>query len=420
MSLDKPSAYLRSTVVRSAPVRVDMDARVINGYAVVTSGEALGHELWLDQEFIESVAEAGNASEHGIKSRFTHPDLSGDGLGKALGRTRDFVVDGNRVLANLHMLKAASKSPSGDLAGYVLDLAAEDPEAFGASIVFGRDIDAERVFISAHRIEVDDDSSIYSGTESKTRFQSPDPRNTSNLRHARLSTLRASDVVDEPAANPGGFFHAGQEIAAKAEAALSYCLGLSEEAPAEVAFGIHPDRAREFVARFMNQRGLELTGPKDTNQEAAMADNGPVLATVAELSKSYPNDPEFVVEQLNAEATVEQAEAAHAARTAAKAVDELAAANAKIEQLEAAAATPPAPKVDDVEAVANFDDGGSEPATGDFMQQARAYKREEGCSMTEAITTVSRKDPALHREWVESQHAHKPTSPGKPGAEVTK
>jgi len=46
---------------------------VINGFSVVTKGEALGHGLFLDDDFIDSVVKEGNKGGKGLKVRFTHP-----------------------------------------------------------------------------------------------------------------------------------------------------------------------------------------------------------------------------------------------------------------------------------------------------------------------------------------------------------
>ena len=127
---------------------VDREARVIRGYSVVTRGEAKGHEAWIDETFLDQVVAVGNAIDTGLKSRFTHPGLCSDGLGKFLGRTRNFRRVDGRVVGDLHFAQAGSKSPDGDLAGYVMDLADEDPDAFGASIVFYHDMGAEQEFKS--------------------------------------------------------------------------------------------------------------------------------------------------------------------------------------------------------------------------------------------------------------------------------
>ena len=115
---------------------------------------------------------APTTAKVGIKSRFTHPNESGDGLGHYLGRLRNFRRDGDQVRADLHFGAAAYKSPEGNLAEYVMDLAEEDPDAFGMSIVVPRD---------------------YFYHEEEDRL------------YMRPTKLYAADVVDDPAANEGLF-----------------------------------------------------------------------------------------------------------------------------------------------------------------------------------------------------------------------
>ena len=79
----------------------DSKAGLIVAASVTTRGEAIGHGMWLDNEFLGSVAEAINSQgDQGIKSRFTHPSMSGDGLGRFLGRIKDGRVSGDQVLAD--------------------------------------------------------------------------------------------------------------------------------------------------------------------------------------------------------------------------------------------------------------------------------------------------------------------------------
>jgi hypothetical protein len=251
---------LRVGVTRStAEARVDREgAGAIRGYAVITRGEALGHGMWIDREMLAQVAAAGNAKRGGVKSRYTHPGASSDGLGTLLGQTTNFRLDGNRVVGDLKFVESAHKTPDGDLASYVMDLAEETPEMFGASIVFARDRKAEEEFAVANGAKRKEDR--WGPYLDFKEFKSPDPDNRNNLPHARLAVLRASDVVDEPAANPGGMFAAlaGNELPEAAEAALDYALGLSEAAPAEAVFGVHPERMRLFVGGYMERRALQV------------------------------------------------------------------------------------------------------------------------------------------------------------------
>ncbi len=142
------------------------------------------------------------------------------------------------------------------------------------SIVFDRDYAAETQFAIEHgaRIETDADGYSYLNVSS---FVSPDPENKGNLPHFRLASLRAIDVVDEPAANPDGMFHSNH-IAKDAEEALSFALGLTENKPeCEELLGVNLYRASEFVTRFLSNKGLSIVTvekPQDiktTNDNAA-------------------------------------------------------------------------------------------------------------------------------------------------------
>lgn len=240
----------------------DNGAGLLRGAAVITTGvEALGHRMWVDQEFGEQVARAiFAAGKQGLKARFTHPGLSADGLGSYLGRFKrpagarswKALVDGETIRADLHFAESAHNSPDGDLAGYVMDLAEEDPGAFGTSIVFRHDYGAEE----KHRSNNKDEGG---------NFRSPDPKNVNHYEHARLSELRAIDAVDSPAANPDGLFHR-QATAHDAEQLIGYVLGVEDDVPTDGAFSefVSPQRVAGFVSKFLERRGLELVPKQNT------------------------------------------------------------------------------------------------------------------------------------------------------------
>lgn len=262
---------------------------IIRGASIVTRGEAAGHGMWLDGGFLQSVADNVNRFNKGVKSRFAHPSLSGDGLGTFLGRTMDATVQGDQVLADIHFADAGHETPDGDLASYVMDLAETDPEAFGVSIVFSHDIGAEDRFTAKHK---DEDGN----------FESPDPDNAQNLRHARLAALHASDVVDEPAANPGGLFHREQEFAAEAEALAAFALGLTSDRPATVALGLDADRVAGFARRFLANHQLEVH-----KMDEPKAPNSPDATTEPKQDKPQPGDPaQPAAEPPAAESTAQQ------------------------------------------------------------------------------------------------------------------
>ena len=236
------SATMFRSVSRGFNGRIDRDggkngAGLLTGVAVVTRGEALGHDLWLDKRFLTETRVAINQSK-GIKARFTHPTISGDGLGKYLGRFRNARIDSDRVVADLHLSETSRNTPDGDLGGYVMDLAGEDAEAFGTSIVFARDMKAEESFNS--RRDADED-------------------NVDNLRHARMGELFAVDAVDEPAANPGGFFHRGApDLLEAADDVFEFVLGMRDMDKDADFLGISASRIRAWFARFCESRGVYM------------------------------------------------------------------------------------------------------------------------------------------------------------------
>lgn len=376
-------------------VGVDREKRIIRGYAVITRGEALGHGMWIDSDMLDQVVREGNAAPKGIKSRFTHPGLCSDGLGKYLGRARNFRRDDDVVRADLHFSDVTAKAPEYDKdpAEYIMDLAEKDPQAFATSIVYYPDRGAE----SRHQAD---------HTDEDGDFISPDEDNTRDLPHARLASLVASDLVDEPAANPGGFFSQSEETAVVAEQFLSWILGESDVAPGPEAMGGgDPNRIREFVYGFLDRHGLEV-GPKRTPavQEAPVADpkstppagdprqvaREEFAANLKALRESFPQDEAFAVQCAADGLTVEQAKAKYCAvletRLAAvtaqlaeseKAVAALKAENAGIKQ-QLLAGAPPVPAGREV----------APPNPAVQVEQARQYAREHKCSLADAFRAL--------------------------------
>ena len=293
MTKAKPELPVRDGLARlnrtGSPDQPEIDrgggngAGLITGVSLATVGEARGHRLWLDQETLSQIVAMGS-KETGLKCRFTHPGMSSDGLGRHLGRLRDLRIEGEKVLGDLHFAQSAHETPDGDLADYVMTLTEEDPAAAGLSIVFYHDWEAEDEFYEANQEEYEyQDSS--GKTHKGTRFKSPDPRNENNYHHVRIRDLRAADVVDEPAANPGGMFDA-VSLPRDVDQLLSYATGISAQKPQASAFGVDGDRASQFLARWLDQHGLTL-GPK----EKAMADE-----PAKETTPAQPTREEFTAE----------------------------------------------------------------------------------------------------------------------------
>lgn len=181
----------RLQTVYAPPGAVDKENHILRGVSAIQAVEALGHKFLIDGKALQQVADLGNGRPNGIKSRFTHPGLSSSGLGKLLGRAKSFRKAGDKTLADLHLSPVAAKSPNGDLRTYVEELAENEPDMFGMSIVF----EGYKVWV------------LDSGEEVGVRDSPERPSNaTTKLPVMRVTNLRAVDAVDEPAANRDGMF----------------------------------------------------------------------------------------------------------------------------------------------------------------------------------------------------------------------
>jgi hypothetical protein len=178
---------LHSPRLASKAIEVDREAGILYGVSVIERGPAIGHGWDVDDVLLDQVIEHGNLAPRGVKTRYTHPDECHDGLGQETGRTRNFRrnASGERVLADLHLLQAAAKSPQGDLRTWVLDMAEEDPGQIGISIAFKGDL-TQRLDPNGEPIR--------------------DDRNVPAPPVMRLKVLKAADIVDTPAANRQGLF----------------------------------------------------------------------------------------------------------------------------------------------------------------------------------------------------------------------
>lgn len=244
---------LRATPARGAMAYVDHDNRILLGVSVAQAVEALGHNMVLDETTIDQIVELGNGSKSGIKSRFTHPGLSSDGTGKFLGRFRNFCRGFSAsgvpsVRADLYLSEIASKSPNGDLAGYVMGLADEDPEAFGTSAVLWID----KVWVKQDGTEIP----VYEQDDDGEWHHNKKPEDSKyDYPVARAVDLAAVDVVDEPAANRDGMFSAATAFSGTPS---EWSAAIFQQIDDALTFyGISPARAYEMAMKYFEARGVE-------------------------------------------------------------------------------------------------------------------------------------------------------------------
>jgi hypothetical protein len=224
----------RVSAVRGLPEesRVNREARTITGAKAMQFGplnEGDARPWKVDLTTLQQMEQYVNQPNRGAKMRFAHPNMSSDGMGRHLGRATNARIVTSKdeppfLAVDATLGQYATKSPKGDLAGYVLDMAEEDPEIFG---------------LSAHPI-VDH--------EAMSKIE-PDKDGLTPL---RIKGLRAIDFVDDPAATRGGMFSLDSDSLADLPARATDLLDtFFAESPAEVI------RARfgSFLDQYLRTRG---------------------------------------------------------------------------------------------------------------------------------------------------------------------
>ena len=143
---------------KGKPIGVDREggeAGIIHGYIMAQEGpfksEGRGE---FDKDALKQIVKLTKAAPNGLKSRFAHPSLSDDGIGRLLGRVRNPRLDvistresdGEQktdeisvVRGDLYLNPTSHETPSGNLGKYVMDLAESDPDALSSSLVISAD-----------------------------------------------------------------------------------------------------------------------------------------------------------------------------------------------------------------------------------------------------------------------------------------
>jgi len=233
-----------STAEVGRPVGADREAKVIRGMVVAQEGDfkTPGRGSF-DIRGLQRIVDLGNKTRGGLKSRFTHPDMSGDGLGSFLGRCSDFglsrtLAEGDdgpapvrAVRCDLQLSASAFGSPKGNLGQYILDLVAEDPDALSSSLAL--QTDKEDRFDPNGRPLVDDDGDELPPLWLPTR-------------------LHACDIVDTGDA-VDGLLGAGVDVDNLPLAALWKADALLDTVFAGQPFAVVEARLRAWLDRYLER-----------------------------------------------------------------------------------------------------------------------------------------------------------------------
>jgi hypothetical protein len=141
---------------------IDRENGVIRGVSVITAGDAKGHGMLIDKTTLEQVVSCASEYTSGVRVNIGHQT----GLRESAGYLREFRIEGDRVRADLHILKSETERDR------IFEMAETIPETFGLSIAFS----------GIHELD------------------------KSGILLARCQEIYSADLVPEPAANPNGLF----------------------------------------------------------------------------------------------------------------------------------------------------------------------------------------------------------------------
>jgi hypothetical protein len=141
--------------------KVNREGGIIEGVSVITVGVAKGHGMLVDGTTLEQVKACAEQFSDGVQVKVNH----GTGFDAIVGVLRNFRIDGQKLIADLHLLRNHEKRE------HVLDVAEEMPGSVGLSISF-----------------------------------SGETETINGKDYARCDELYSVDFVSRPAANPSGLF----------------------------------------------------------------------------------------------------------------------------------------------------------------------------------------------------------------------
>jgi len=115
---------------------INEGAGILQKVVVAQTGKVKSYNEEIDAVTLSQIVALGNAKPKGIKARFGHPNMCTSAFGTYIGRFKNFMIDDDKVTADLHLDPVCRNAPSGNLYDYILTMAAKNPDMFGASMAF--------------------------------------------------------------------------------------------------------------------------------------------------------------------------------------------------------------------------------------------------------------------------------------------
>lgn len=156
LSSERHTIRLSAQTITNPSFQVDKENGCINGVSICSLGPAIGHGFSIDGDFLSDVATIINSKSKGVKVHLGHPDTAiEDGSYSLVGKIGNARVEDNRTVGNVKLRNYADSSPKGKLKQYLLDIASEDPDAIGLSIVFEYEVNEEGKMKATDIVSVD-------------------------------------------------------------------------------------------------------------------------------------------------------------------------------------------------------------------------------------------------------------------------
>ena len=138
------------------------------------------NDTYFSQEYLNDFASGANEQTQGVKSRFGHPNMCSSSIGTFIGRYKNFSIEGEKVVADLHLDDATKEMKVNNgifMFDYLMHMAEKNPDMFGNSIhIPPPKYEQDPIVIDKKKYR----SHVYNG-------------------------VFASDIVDSPAATSGLF-----------------------------------------------------------------------------------------------------------------------------------------------------------------------------------------------------------------------
>jgi hypothetical protein len=278
------SIRLKSIKKLGNEIVVDRENGLIKNISIITQGEALGHGFEIDGTMLSQVNELLNGKATGVKANLTHAHAENnmfssgvDGITTLVGKFSNGRIEQGQVRGDFKLGKYAKSSPQGDMWTYLLDLAEEQPEDIGLSIVF-----------VPGKFEQRQDS----------RKQSLPPA-------GRVKELVSVDFVGTPAANPNGLLSQNSKEKGRTMEDLELKLA-KEKADAELAVEVERLKklrdklAGEAKELEVKEQAKALVLAEKTRQKEIRA-LGTAHEIEAETLNSWLDNDEFSLADANAE-----------------------------------------------------------------------------------------------------------------------